>query len=111
VPALAEIHRDPDPADFPALYPPLEPPLAIASRWALVLEAAGEGCFSAVSPFHVDVALGPLPPGHNRVLVQVHDTFVTPPEDTLLDIADIPVGGSPETPPPRWPLRSHRLLA
>jgi hypothetical protein len=97
VPRLAAVHRDPDPADFPALYPEVDVPLPIAARWAVVLESLAGDCTSAFSPYTVDVALAHLPAGHNRVAFLVRDHFYEPPEDLVLEIVDIAVGGPTDT--------------
>lgn len=91
-PVLAAVHREPSAEDFPQLYADPEPPLPIASRWAILLAADGEDCFSAPSQVEIDVALTGLPAGHNRVILVVDGLQLSGP--FVLDMADIPVGGA-----------------
>ena len=100
VPELAEVHRDPDPADFPELYPTVDLPLPIESRWAVVLQTSDGGCLSALMPFSVSAPLGKLSEGHHRVLVQIRDSQIVPTEVSTFDIVDFPVA----------PAEEHQLL-
>lgn len=97
VPRLSAVHRDPSPEEFPQLFPDPDVPLFIASHWAIVLETFQGGCTAALTPYSVEVALSQLPAGHNRVLVLVKDAALVPPEEHVLDLVDIPVGGATDT--------------
>jgi hypothetical protein len=91
-PVLASVHREPPAEDFPELYADPEPPLPIASRWAILLAADGDTCFSAPSQVGVNVALTGLPAGHNRVILVVDGLQLSGP--FVLDMEDIFVGGA-----------------
>lgn len=89
-PVLAAVHREPSAENFPELYADPEPPLPIASRWAILLAEDGqEDCISAPSLVDVDVALTGLPAGHNRVILVVDGL-----QRDVVDMVDIFVSGA-----------------
>lgn len=88
-PRFAALHRDPPPEEFPELYVPDALPLHVVAHWAVVLEPAGGGCTSAVTPYSTEIVMGRLPEGYNRVLVAVDDTHLVPPEQVVLEVVDI----------------------